>query len=450
MTNFKNGELVAYHSHPYQNGKTNIKITAYADYTAPILNIIEVKPGKHDTETGKDLGKSVHCIYYNSKVGKLETKWINNNLLKSLEFSIIDNPFLEQISFIEDEDGEKKPIKKIESLLQANYLNKKVCLKSMPLELVKVKANRSYEKDKFIETNHLEFLPPIMSIIGFRFPDEKKRYCEETGKLKIEVKCKWYNSATKSFSEEFIPYQVLFIVKETYEISGTDLVADIQKTIESNSLIIAKNKKPFKLEEIKPEINITNTLLEPSEVYFNHYHYVLQSLDYIVQQKRHDKISQPSSIKTNNEIFGATFPDYKNGYRKKVADCTFSPKNYYLIQYNDLSDRKTKRIIRVATTTVYIKNIQKFIDDYQLEWENYSEVEFVNFNKSITNEITIHLEGHSIKNNKINLKKAIEDENLDFFIVANCLLREGKIRHFRLTGIETVREIIDGKSLFEE
>src|SRR5690606_40281237 len=122
------------------------------------------------------------------------------------------------------------------------------------------KINREFKKGELIETNHLEFLPPIMTIIGYRFIDDKKKYCEETGEFNLEFKCKWYNSSTKSYSEEFIHYKAIYLIKETSELTeDTDPLTDALESINSNKLIKIKLENYLKLEGLNPGITIKNT-----------------------------------------------------------------------------------------------------------------------------------------------------------------------------------------------
>jgi len=449
MTTFKSGELAAYNSHPYYKEDTSFKITAYAEYTPPILIIIESKNSKFDVDNGIPLGQSIHCIYYNSNNGKFESKWMNGNLLNPVIAK--NNVFFENIKFEENQTQ-----KQIDTFIKCTFYNKKVALKSLDLELKKVKAYRSFEKDKFIETNHLEFLPPIMTIIAHRFPDDKKKFCEETGRLKVDFKCKWYNSASKSFSEEFIPYQVLQLVKETSELFEKDILSDIKVAIESNKLIKinVKDKDVFSLEGSDSLVEIKKTILEPTDIYFKHYHYVFQSFNCVTQKKQILKLDSVFETKDQTDVFGASYPDYNNGLINRVIDCHFKEGQYYQIQYSDQFQRVTKRIIKVTDLIIYINNYDQFKKDYKIsENENSQETEFTNFyyeedQGAGFSKIRFLINKKPTESFKV--KSVIEDNNLECFIVANCLLRRGKIRNFKLKNILSVTEINNGDLLFEQ
>src|SRR5690554_1485125 len=250
-------------THPYNEDVQNVKISGNPEYTSPVLNSFEEKRGKHDTETGKALGNQLHGIYYDSKNGKFIKKLINTNLVTKISFDLIDNPFFSEFKF---EIESQVTIKEIERIIKNKYLNKKVSLRSISIELEKKKLNRSNSVEKLIETNHLDFLPPVMQIIGYRFSDEKKKFCEETGDLKLEFKCKWYNHISRGFSEEFLPYQTLILINELIE--EKKKISGINDTINSNQLIqypIPENEV-FNLEGTPVKINFT--IVEPQNIVF--------------------------------------------------------------------------------------------------------------------------------------------------------------------------------------
>lgn len=70
MTEFKRGDLIVFKTHPFINESTNIKISAYPEYTSPILIIKEAKHKSYEKETGANIGQQLNCIYYNSRDGK--------------------------------------------------------------------------------------------------------------------------------------------------------------------------------------------------------------------------------------------------------------------------------------------------------------------------------------------------------------------------------------------
>ena len=443
----KKGELVVSNTHPYCNGNAKFKISGYADYTSPVLNIIELKPGKFDSITGEKLGNHLHVIYYDSKNGKFVKKWINDKLLSSDILRIDIDPFFKEISLKDD------AVEQMEIEFRENYLYKKVTLRSVEVELNKIKVNRSIESGKLSETNHLEFLPPIMSVIGLRIEDKGKKYCVETGNLMFEMKCKWYNSATKSFSEEFFPAHVLYLVKDTAEIiENKDLLSDMSDLIESNNLISIGLQKGFLLENSgNNEVEISKTLLEPQSIYFHHYYYRYQAFDFVLNKQITKTINQNFIVKSDSEIWGSIYPSYVDNVRKVVNDCLFSDDEYFYLHYKDLYGNITKRIVKITSRTAYIKDFEAFLKTYKIrKTENVSNLNYLRFIISKNGKVRLYFGEDGSKSKEINVKNFYNDDNLEVFVVANCLLRQGKIRNFRVKGILSISEINNGKELFEK
>lgn len=454
MSEFKQGELIVFKTHPYVNKLTNIKITAYSDYSSPVLVVKEIKEKSFDKETGIDAGQQLHCIYYNSREGKFSDKWINSNLVNKVFFSIIDQKFLFEINFKEELEKKSYELtsKNYENLIKKFYINKKVVLKSVDIELNKVKVNRTKENGDLMETNHLEFLPPIMTIIGFKFSDEKNKFSEKSGLPLIELKCKWYNSNSKSFSELFLPSETLYEVKNTQDLfPDKDLLSDVVESIDKNSLfnlpILSSNV--FILEG--STIKILKTLGHSKAILFKHYFYQMNYFDYITQNKSAITINDNFTVKTETEIFGKKFPDYNSrGYKLKTVDCKFSPDNYYYIRYKDSYHNITTRIVKIIDLFIYIKDFKKFKDIYKNlnSWITDGDQQFVNYNYNDNGSIFIHLVGEIIPDNTLP-KTIFEDQNVEIILKTNCLLREGKIRNFKINSIHEIQEIINGQGIFE-
>lgn len=416
--------LYILNTHPYRENITDLSISGNPEYTAPILNYFEEKKGKYDTETGESFGNQLNCVYFDSKQGKFVKRLLNRNLINSLTFELTNNSLLSEIEF--QNDLKLKSIKELETTIKNKFLYKRVSLRSMPLELAKLKLNRSSTNERLIETNHLDFLPPIMQIIGYKFTDEKKKFCEESGDLKLEFKCKWFNHSSKSFSEEFLPYQTLIVINELTQENNITRVNDF---INSNVLFQHPINKLITLEGTDIKINYNFHI--PEKIIFNHYYHEIKSFDLINQKEF--RISDFSKIKkiSDNEFWGLTYPSYHNNKRLKINDCDFKPNNYYYINYKDQYKYDTKRIIKVVEILFYVDNISDFKKN-----ESYKNEHIVlNDNNSLTiNFGKIEDVGTLIKSLK-------DDPNISVLIKANCLLRNGLLRHFRLDGVQGVREI---------
>lgn len=457
MTEFKIGDLIVFKTHPFIKRHTNIKISAFPDYTSPILIIKDVKDKSFEKDTGRDNGQQLNCIYYNSSDGKFTEKWISSFLVNKITFTLTNHKILHEFDFKKELENSKKEltIKNYENLIRESYLNKKVSLKSIDLELFKIKINRTKDNGELIENNHLEFLPPVMTVIGFKYSDEKHKYCEKTGLPLIELKCKWYNSSSKTFSESFFQYNILYAINETQELfDETDLLTDISESIDKNLFFILPLEKKFPLEiednKVKNEAFVTKTIAQSHSISFKHYFYQMNHFDFGTQKKSSITIDSAFNTIQENSLFGKKYPNYEKGYKSKNIDCKFKVDNYYYIVYKDTFHNITKRIVKVKDLFISIKDFKKFKKIYkELEsWDHGGNISSVNYNYHEDGSIFIHIDGVSIPNNTLP-KTIFIDENVEIMLNTNCLLRNGKIRNFKLNQISEVREIIDGHTIFE-
>jgi hypothetical protein len=458
MTEFKRGDLIVFKTHPYIKKHSNIKISAFPDYTSPILIIKEVKYKSYEKETGRDNGQQLNCIYYNSRDGKFTEKWINSMLVNEIYFSVTNHKILRELDLKSElvKLGKELTSKNYENLIRESYLNRKVALKSIDLELFKNKINRTKENGELIENNHLEFLPPVMTVIGFKYSDEKHKYCEKTGLPLIELKCKWYNSSSKTFSESFFQYDILYSIRETQELfDETDLLADISESLEENLFFILPLEKKFPLElednKTKKETFITKTIAQSYSISFKHYFYQMNYFDYRTQKKSSITIDNPFATIQENILFGKKYPNYDKGYKSKASDCKFKVDNYYFIVYKDTFHNITKRIVKIKDLFIYIKDTKEFKKTYKElgSWNPDGNISSVNYKYLEDGKIFINLDGESISNNTLP-KTIFEDKNVEIMLNTNCLLRKGKIRNFKLNQISEVIEITDKQNIFED
>ncbi|RRT90070.1 hypothetical protein [Empedobacter falsenii] len=405
MTNIEKGSIAVFNTNNFID--SSILIGANHEYTSPFLNVYEVKKEKfHSSISSVNLGSIVHAIYYNSKAGKFERKNFNTNALNYVNVkSSEDNSSEDILTSIEINNID---LDKFESEFYNNYYNKLVILKSVDLELKKraIKETNDLDNAKFTTSTHLEFLPPTMTIIGYKFSDEKKRICEDTGDINLEFKCKWYNSTAKTFSEEFLPYQVLALIKNNEELDKR--IKLLPELIKSKKIIQIALENPivFKNREGEPTgEEISYELLKPHSIAFYHYYHQL-----LVKLLFSDKIRKQKieiDYKICNDVFGVKYQKDED----KVSSYDFIPNEYYLIKYKDKNNNITKRIIRV--------------NKVEVNGETYSSLEdFKNFLKTLNTEQPLEIEVY--KKLKIN---------------ANCLLRRGEIRNFRLQGMLEITPI---------
>lgn len=298
-----------------------------------------------------------------------------------------------------------------------------------------------------------------MTVIGFKYSDDKHKYCEKTGLPLIELKCKWYNSSSKSFSESFFHYDILYSVKETQELlDGTDLLADITESLDKNLFFILPLEKKFTLElednKTKKETLITKTIAHSYSISFKHYFYQMNHFDYVTQKKSSITIDDPFTTIQENILFGKKYPNYDKGYKSKVSDCKFKIDNYYYIVYKDAFHNITKRIVKVKDLFIYINDFKKFKEKYNESgsWNYDENISSVSFKYHEDGKIFIHLSNKSDKSitNNTLPKTIFEDKNVEIMLNTNCLLRKGKIRNFKLNQISEVLEITNEKNIFED
>jgi hypothetical protein len=453
MSEFKKGDLVVFKTHPFIAKHSNVKISAYIDYTSPILIVKEIKKKLSEKEEGQVILQQLNCCYYNSTDGKFVEKWFSSDLLNKIIYSVIDSKILFDIDFKKELEDLKIDIsnENYESLIKS-YLSKKVVLKSVDIELNKKKINRTKENGELVETNHLEFLPPVMTIIGFRFFDEKNKVCNKSGFPLLEFKCKWYNSKSKIFSELFFPYEILYSIVETQDLFvDRDLLSDINESIDENYFFNLFIPKLFELEGDVNEKNVIKTIGHSEAISFKHYFYQMNYFDYSTQKKSAITIDISFDKVSENVMFGRKYPNYDRGHKSKASDCKFKLNEYYYIVYQDTFKNVTRRIVKVVELLFIIKDFKKFKKAYKdLEsWDPDGNLPFVNYSYLQDGRIFIHLEGDSIPNNILS-KAVFEDDNVEILLKTNCLLRIGKVRNFKLNRISEVREIIDGQNIFED
>lgn len=394
MSTINIGDFVCLQNHPYLSTNHKIKIAANADMTPPIMIVGEIlNKDEYDISTGKQTEIQLRCYYYSTKEGKYIDKWIKAEQLKNL-----NNPesFLNVNEFSKIDEFDLEYLKGL-------YLNKMVCLKSVDFELNKKKifidSSDGIRTNK--ENNHLDFLPPVMTIIDIVKNKEEKRFSStklesvEKDLSKYIFKCKWYNSKTSSYSEEFVPSKILGLV-----INQSELIEILMAGITENNFLITSLKEKHILELEDSKDQVISSIIKPIEIIFNHYYYKINAFDYLKQKTLSYTIDNLHSLNFIEKptIFSTTFPRYKTTFQP-ITENIFHEQEYYFIKYRDKFNKITTRIIKV------------------LYKEPYIDAE--------TNEDC-------------------------FFVVANCLLRNGHIRHFKLSQILEATIIINGIKMFEE
>ena len=395
MNKLKNGDLVSLKSHPF-NIFNGTLIGAFVNNTPPILVIAEVlKSSSYDTESeeidfdtkkAKKLPNQYLCYFYSSKTSTFEKHWFKENEI-------------ERINSDTDETN-KEEIKKTEdkvSLLN-KYKDNLIVLKSADLELGKKKTTWSRTKEEDINKTQafLEFIPPVMTVLDVveNKNFNKDRVNPKNGEIKREsckflLKCKWFNPIKQTFSEEIIPYKILQLAE-----FNSNKIESIEKGINT--------KNVFQL--IEKDLNIS---LENSRYSFNKY--IIELKEVVIQNHL-------------MKIF------YKNLINNKIASKIIE--NLEIID----SEKEFKQFVDSEFPNY---SNSEYNNPLKLEWQKdkFYKIDYLDKKGKFTTRI--------ITNCKVEEFETEDDEKDVKFVIANCLLRDGKIRHFRLSNITARAELKD-------
>ena len=388
------GDLVSLKSHPFNIFNESL-IGAFVDNTPPIMVISEVlKSNSYDTESeeidtetkkAKKLPNQYLCYFYSSKTSSFEKHWFKQNEIKKIDFDTENNQ--EKVTKTEDKV----------SLLN-KYKDNLIVLKSADLELGKKKTTWSRTKEEDINKTQafLEFLSPVMTVIDVVENQNfnKDRVNPKNGEIKREsckflLKCKWFNPIKQTFSEEIIPYKILQLVE-----FNSNKIEFIEKGINT--------KNVFQL--IEKDLNIS---LENSRYSFNKYiielkevviqnHLIKIFYKNLINNKIESKIIENLEIidseKEFKQFVDSEFPNYSNSEYNNPLKLEWQKDKFYKIDYLDKKGKFTTRIITNCK-----------VEEFETE----------------------------------------DDEKDVKFVIANCLLRDGKIRHFRVSNITARSELKD-------
>jgi hypothetical protein len=362
MTTFKIGALCSLINHPYNINNTNVKISALAQMTPPIMVISEIlnPDDKFDTESGEKKQQQLKCIFYSHKTNKYESFWFYTTQLKLIGNSS-EEPNLQNDEFSKNDINLLAiGIKYLRSSniteLKSNFILKQVVLKSCDLELGKKKTTFEEEdsRAKSKISAHLDFLPPVMTVIDVKLNDDKIKYDDKNGNQKkiatnFLVKCKWFNSNSSTFSEDFLPIESLDIID-----LNSSMVKEISECISEKKLIEFTYGSTIILDS---GIELKQTFIQPIELIFNHYKYKLKYYDFFKSTYSEEDVSKISMKKLlNSEDFVTNqTPRYDSVKLDFVTtdNFEFNIEEFYRITYKDAHDRISKRVIYVKD---FIKN----------------------------------------------------------------------------------------------
>lgn len=353
---FKIGDILCLKTHPYTSTKPNVFLQGDASLISPIMTVVEVlndssfKPDKteYDESTGerKNDQTQVKCVFYSHINHKYESNWFLNNQLRRIE-----------------EEKENEDLK----IELKDIIGKNVILKTWEIELGKrktsLKQNSYYEsKENSITTAHLSFLPPLMTVIEIKKTDKIKEpnIDKLNGGKRRELpinllKCKWYNPHKDSFSEDFLPLEIL----ELQEDPDYNFIEEIENYINNSKYLIINIEK-------------NKLLIKPLQLYFNHCYYELEYLNFISNNKEKIEILDLKELKykVEDKYFIDEYPNKieieKDDTENEVKEELEKQKNkifkqkgrkYFKIKYKDSHDNLTVRTINnfIKLNSIYFK-----------------------------------------------------------------------------------------------
>jgi hypothetical protein len=372
------GSIVANLAHPFDIKNTNVLITAYSHHTPPLMIVVEKNYGSsYSATTGEKENSSYKCLYYSTLNGSFECYWFKSRELKLINAGDLDLLNKYKNNFLNE--------------IKKELLGKMAILSTVDLELGKKKiwSDSEGEKERTKKNNLLDYLPPLGSIIDVKINEDHQKHNEKDGKViykksKLIVKLRWLNNITSKYSEQDIPLSTL-------------------KQVINEYFNYSKEFHYFYNENVKLESNEQLRILKIpvtfKEVVWKHYYYIYRFRDLftgniieVQESDREKKISQLDSISPSEikAVFDGNDLQYNGisnvfNLNKKVE----VEKKWFEIFYSDVNEKYTKRIIYV-------------------------------------NEL---------------LEEDTEDEKKKLLLKANCLLRKGEIRHFRVGRIRAYREL---------
>lgn len=269
--------------------------------------------------------------------------------------------------------------------IKQKLLGQMAILTNVDLELEKKKIWSDSEGDKTISkvNNLLDYLPPLGSVIDVKYNDDFQKYNEKNGNI-LHRK-----------SKVLVKLRWLNNLNSKYSEEYIPLVA--LKLVKNELALHDYNNKVhyLYLNEIKLEENddvvVTKAPLMLQSIIWKHYYYIYQFKN-LFNQKIIDLNNEDALAPTDlNSLLHSksyevdSFKHFDTEYKESKQ------RRWYEIQYSDRNDRYSERII--------------FVDD-------------------------IFEEDDEVGNKRKYLK-------------ANCLLRDGKMRHFRVGRIKGYRKLSD-------
>lgn len=257
-------------------------------------------------------------------------------------------------------------------------------LSSVDIEIGKKKIwSESVDQSSKSKVNNLlDFLPPLGTIIDVKLNDDYQKYTEKEGKIthrksKLTVKLRWLNNKTGKHSEEYFPMVALKLIKK-----------ETLKLINYSSNAYYLLDQKLTLEGESRGV-VSRIPVRFDCVIWNHYHYVYSFKNLFTQQNIEINNETLLSLVDLSHILDVTSFNWDALSHFVMAKEAELKDKWYEIEYSDKNERYTKRIIKIIELT----------------------------------------------------EEEAEDGTYKRILQANCLLRDGKVRHFRVSRIKSYREL---------
>jgi len=385
------GDIVSLAAHPYpaitqakdHNGTDDspegvknknpfpVKISAYNHFTPPLMIVTEVK---HGLKYDKESGKqkdSFKCLFYSTSAGAFEENWFRLDEIKLIEKG--------KSLFSDHENHDLTHLKK-------KLIGTKAILITVDMELGKkvVFPDTNPLKKNPRQKSLLDFLPPLGTIINISTIPQHIKYDETSGKIDFEkcrilAKLRWYNNHTGKISEKEIPLNALKNVPEP-------AIRD-----DINPDIIYIIPKPILLENYKSPV-IQRIPVKFQDIIFKHYYY-----EYRVRN-----------------LFNNQLEIYK-------SDSLTEGDGETII----LMDEKIESWFEPLTL---LDSEEKLSEEKVEKWKDkWIQINYIDRSGQYTTRI-IFVRG-------ITKFPFYDSPSPIPLIEANCLLRDGAIRHFRIDRI---------------
>lgn len=376
MNSYQIGDLVSLKNHPFILS-LNTKIGANALMTPPIMVVTEIlnqKKYNPDSEEKENLPGQVLCTFYNTKNSCYEKHWFKTNEIT-------------EIKRVEGSDVKKNNSTENYSSLKTNFKDNLVVLLSADAELGKKKISWSKDKDdeKFRTESYLDFLPPVMTVIDVIENDKflKDRRNSDDGEIKKDsskylLKCKWFNPTKQTFSEELIPYKIVEKVSIDF-----DKIEIVKAGIKEENLF--KIPRETQMEPDKKDI-FNFSVIEIKDIIMLNHRVKILYRDLLSNKNESSFLEKVDIEKIKlkfEDLIEEKYPDYSSRSYNNINKLKWEGNKFYKINYTDKKGRFTTRIIT-----------------------NCEKTEF-----------------------------ETEDGEKEVFIIANCFLRNGHIRHFKLKNV---------------